>query len=331
MAVGFELIVVHHRLPVPTNVSSGHFVSSLLVLVAENPANYHRGRSFLAVYLLERFLVSLQFLCGFFPRLLRYYQCSYTQPGNYLRRLWGHRGSVGAAFEAFEGLGADVPPRLLDNLPVILAVPILQCVQHHFSRLGKASTGLGHVQPKPVKFYLGDTPPDSQYRPALTDVVQHRHFLGHSHRIMPWQYYHHGAQESFLGSTCHVGQELNHIRAHGVVGEMVFHSPYRLKTQWFGQVGHAELVAINLEVGLLPLRVLENRGHPYVHLITSVDSVAKKMNRLNYKAPLCIPLAQNKGGLFIALGTGVAELIGRQMFRNVDTELLFEPAPHVLA
>ena len=47
----------------------------------------------------------------------------------------------------------------------------------------------------------------------------------------------------------HVGQELQHVRAHRVVGEVVLDAPDRVEAERLGEVGEAELVPVDLGVG----------------------------------------------------------------------------------
>ena len=63
----------------------------------------------------------------------------------------------------------------------------------------------------------------------------------------------------------HVGEELQHVGAHGVVGEVVLDAPDRLEAERLGQVGEAQLVAIDLEIAALEVRVLKDASHADVH------------------------------------------------------------------
>src|SRR5690606_34891915 len=68
-----------------------------------------------------------------------------------------------------------------------------------------------------------------------------------------------------LGAARHVGEELHHVRAHRVVGEVVLHAPDRLEPERLGEPGEAEGVRVHLVVGPGPPRVLEDDRRSHVH------------------------------------------------------------------
>ena len=71
-----------------------------------------------------------------------------------------------------------------------------------------------------------------------------------------------------LGAAGHVGQELEHIGAHRVVGEVVFDAPDRVEPERLGLAGQPELVGVDLVVGPRAPGVLEDDRQSNVHTPT---------------------------------------------------------------
>src|SRR6185437_7237147 len=63
----------------------------------------------------------------------------------------------------------------------------------------------------------------------------------------------------------HVGQKLNDVGTHRVVGEMVLDRPDRFEAERLGHVGQRQLVEIDLPVRDPAAGVLEDGGHSDVH------------------------------------------------------------------
>ena len=82
---------------------------------------------------------------------------------------------------------------------------------------------------------------------------------------MPRQHHHHGPELGALGPPGHVGEELEHVRAHRVVGEVMLDAPDRLEPQRLDQVTEPQLLLIDFAIRTGVLGVLEQGGHPDVH------------------------------------------------------------------
>ena len=65
------------------------------------------------------------------------------------------------------------------------------------------------------------TPAEAEDETPVRDVVQHRDLLRDADRIVPRQHDDHRAELDALGAARHVRQELQHVRTHGVVREVV--------------------------------------------------------------------------------------------------------------
>src|SRR5262249_39536346 len=85
------------------------------------------------------------------------------------------------------------------------------------------------------------------------------------HRIVPRQHDHHRPELCALRAAGDVRQELQHVRTHGVVGEVVLHTPHGLEAERLGEIGQPQLVAIDVTVGAALLWILEDRRHSNVH------------------------------------------------------------------
>ena len=101
-------------------------------------------------------------------------------------------------------------------------------------------------------------------------MIEQRNLLGDAHRVVPWQHHHHGPEPGTRGFRRHVGEELEHIGTHGVVGEMVLHRPDGVEPQGLGHLGQPQLLAIDLGVGETVAGVLKQRSKADVHEILLV-------------------------------------------------------------
>ena len=82
-----KIVVLHGRLPVGTDVASGHLFGAAGILIAEDPAAGDRCRRLGPVGLTVDRPVRVQLYRDVFPRLLRNNQDADTQPGHDLGRL----------------------------------------------------------------------------------------------------------------------------------------------------------------------------------------------------------------------------------------------------
>ena len=79
-------------------------------------------------------------------------------------------------------------------------------------------------------------------------MVKQRDLLGDADRVVPRQHDHHGAQFGARGLSGHVGEELHSVRAHGVVGKVVFDGPDGVKAEGLSHLGEPQFLAVDLGV-----------------------------------------------------------------------------------
>ena len=72
--------------------------------------------------------------------------------------------------------------------------------------------------------------------------------LGYADWIMPGKDNDHRPKLHTTGLPCHVRQELQASGTHGVVVEVVFDGPHRIKTERFCQLGEPDFVMIHFSV-----------------------------------------------------------------------------------
>ena len=109
----------------------------------------------------------------------------------------------------------------------------------------KAGAGLVHIHAEAIVLDFRQPASDAQDEAPVAEVIQHGHLLGDAHGVVPGQDADHAAQLQIGGAAGHVGEELEHVGAHGVVGEVVLHAPDGLETQGFGQLGKTEFVPVH--------------------------------------------------------------------------------------
>ena len=108
---------------------------------------------------------------------------------------------------------------------------------------------------------------DSQNHPAIAQIVENRNLLGDAQRIVPRQHDHHRAEPDAPGPSRHVGQELNRIGDHLVVGEVMFGRPHGIEAQLLGQIAKLDLFLPDIAVRTRAVRVLERRGVADLHCV----------------------------------------------------------------
>ena len=69
-----------------------------------------------------------------------------------------------------------------------------------------------------------------------------------------------------FGRARHVGQELDDVGAHGVVGEMMFDAPDGVEAQFFGLECQGEIARIDLVIRGLAIRVLKDHPSTDMHI-----------------------------------------------------------------
>ncbi len=67
-------------------------------------------------------------------------------------------------------------------------------------------------------------------------MVEHNDLLRDPNRIVPGQHNHHRAKLNVLCAASEVGEHLEYVRTHRVVGEMVLDAPQGLETERFGHI-----------------------------------------------------------------------------------------------
>src|SRR2546428_633510 len=263
--VALEVIVIEHRLVVAADVAARHLARALGVGVAEGPPRRDGRRRLRAVDLAVDGAVRIQLLGHFVPRLLRDDQDPDAQARHDRQRVRRDGRRVGAAAERLERRGPDGRARLLHERAVVLAVAVLESLQQHLRGFDEALAGFVHRHAEAVELHLAGAAAEAEDQPAVGDVVEHRDFLGHAHRVVPRQHDHHRAELRLLRAAGHVGEELQHVGAHRVVGEMVLDTPYRLVAERLREIGQPQFVAIDLTIRAALLRILEHGRHSDVH------------------------------------------------------------------
>ena len=154
------------------------------------------------------------------------------------QRSRGDRRGIGAAAERLERRRPDRGARLRDVLAVVLAcTPVSRPPRIVSPHSTKRCATRPSTRRKPSNSTLPAPRPEAEDQAAVGDVVEHRDLLGRPHRVVPRQHHHHRAQLHALGAPRHVGEELQDVRAHRVVGEVVLDAPDRLEAERLGQVG----------------------------------------------------------------------------------------------
>ena len=263
--IALELVVLHHRVVVLADVPHGHLFRAVGALVHEGPSGDERGRGLGPVHLAVQLPVLPDLAFDVVPRLLRHDEKADPELRHDARRFRRHRGRVGTAPERAEGGGAKVAAGLLDELAVELDVALLEALQHVLGVLDESLPRLVHVDPEALELHPAEPAPDAEDDAPAGDVVEHRDLFGHPHRVVPGEHHHHRAELRALGPAGHVGQELDDVRAHRVVGEVVLDRPDRLETERLGELREPELVPVDLVVGEGVVRILEDGGVADVH------------------------------------------------------------------
>ena len=166
-----------------------------------------------------------------------------------LRRLRRHGRGVGAAAERLERARPELAPGLLHELAVELAVAALEPLEDHLRRLDEAVAAVLLVDAEALELDAPETAADAEDEATVRHVVEHDDLLGDAHRVVPGQHDHHRAELDAVRAPGEVGQVLQHVGAHRVVGEVVLDAPQRLEAERLGEVAEPELVAVDVAVG----------------------------------------------------------------------------------
>ena len=244
------------------------------------------------------------------PRFLWNHQHANAELGHDATAFGGDGGGVGAVTEGAERVGPDLAAGLLDVLAVELAEPGLQAGQQALRGLDEPGAGLVHVHAKTVIFHLGEAAPDAQDETSVAEVVQHGHLLGDAHGVVPRQDADHAAEFHVGRAPGHVGEKLEHVGAHGVVGEVVFDAPDGLETQGFCEICQAQFLAVHLVVAGELGGILEDGGGAYVHdhLVAVVLAILLACRIQRYRAARTLSGAQACMTAWVEAISGRAEM-----------------------
>src|SRR5439155_27321268 len=146
----------------------------------------------------------------------------------------------GAALEGPAGPRADRLPRLLHERAVVLAVPLLEAAQDHLRALDEAPPRLLHRHAEALELDPPEAAPDAEDETASAHRVEHGDLLRDAHRIVPGEHDDHRAELDAPRPPRHVGEELEDVRAHRVVGEVVLDAPDRVEAERLSEVGKKE-------------------------------------------------------------------------------------------
>src|SRR5438876_3637685 len=196
--VALEVVVIEHRLVIAADVPARHLARALGVAVAEGPPRRDGRRRLCAVDLAVDGAVRIQLLGHLVPRLLRDDQDPDAQARHDRQRVRRDGRRVGAAAERLERRGPDGRAWLLHERAVVLAVAVLESLQQHLRGFDEAQARFLHRHAEAVELHLAGTAAEAEDQPAVGDVVEHRDFLGHAHRVVPRQHDHHRAELGLL-------------------------------------------------------------------------------------------------------------------------------------
>ena len=260
-----ELIVVEHGAVVAADVLDRHLARPLGAFVDEGPAGRDRLRRVTAVDLAIERVVLGQLLLDLAPRLLRDDEQADAEPRHDARAFGTDRGGIGAAAEALEGRRPDGDRRLLVVLALVFHDAALEALQQRLAVFDEQLAAVAHVEAEAVELDFARAAAETQDHAPARQMVEHGDLLRHPHRVVPRQHHHHRAQPHVLGAARHVRQELHHVGAHGVVGEMVLDRPDRFEPERLGHVGERQFVQVDLPVAERTAGILEDGGHSDVH------------------------------------------------------------------
>jgi len=204
-------------------------------------------------------------LGGSAPRLLGDDQHADARLSQDPRRLGRDGRGVDPAPERDERRRAEVDGGLAVQLAVVGHPAGFETVEDGLEVLGEAAAGFGHVEPEAVELVAAEAPADAEDDPPARHVVEHQDLLGQADGVVPGQHHHHRTELHPPRAGRHPGQELRHVGAHVVVGEVVLGAPHRVEAERLGGAGQLEALTPDVGVGPGPLRVLEERSHTDVH------------------------------------------------------------------
>ena len=142
-----------------------------------------------------------------------------------------------------------------------------RCRQHQLGVFEEALTPLVLIDAQALVFNAGEATAKPQDQPAAGEMIEQGNLLGDAHRVVPRQHHYHRPELGACGLRRHIGEELEDIRTHGVVGEVVLHRPDGVEPQGLGHLGQSQFLAVDLCVGETVAGVLKQRSKADVHEI----------------------------------------------------------------
>src|SRR5207253_10205369 len=122
----------------------------------------------------------------------------------------------GAATERLERPRTQLAALLLDELAVVLAVPLVEPREDHVRGFGEALATLLLVDAETLELDATESAPDAEDEPAVREVIEHDDLLSDPHRIVPRQHDDHRAELQRLRTAREVCQVLQNVRTHRV-------------------------------------------------------------------------------------------------------------------
>ena len=107
--------------------------------------------------------------------------------------------------------------------------------------------------------------PEAEDHATTGQMVEHGNLFRDTHRVMPGQHDDAGTEFDLAGTARHIGQELHHVRTHGVIGEMVLDAPHRIEAQRLRHFGQTHFFTIDIGIRAEVAGILKNRRVPNVH------------------------------------------------------------------
>ena len=199
------------------------------------------------------------------PRLLRDDAEADAELGHDARRLGRDGGGVAAAAEGRVRARADVAAHLFDVRAVVLAVAALETLQDHLRRLDEELAAGVHVDAEAFELDPPEAAPEAEDEAAVRQIVEHADLLGDADRIVPRQHDDHRSEQQRVALAGEVGEHLQHVGAHRVVGEVVLDAPDRLVAERLGDAAEPQLLLVHLEIAAALVGALEDDGESDVH------------------------------------------------------------------
>src|SRR6185295_6164999 len=123
--------------------------------------------------------------------------------------------------EALERARADVAALLVDVLALELAPAALQPLDQHLRGFDEELARIVLVDAIALELHPAKPAAHAEDEAAVRLVIEYANLLGNAHRIVPGQYHDHRTELHARGAAGEVGQILQHVGAHRVVGEVM--------------------------------------------------------------------------------------------------------------